>query len=158
MTVSGNHEGVSSNNTYKKIFAIPSNGPKTSDNVLDGEFYCFDCGEARFVMMDSSFLTDDRMEAIGRQEWKAVEGSVEKWLGHTLDSGGKEWLITVVHHPVYGMHEGDYVSRRIRRLWAPIMEKGRCRYGVLRTSAYVYENEKYKRNSIYHGQFRHEDQ
>ena len=28
MTVSGNHEGVSSNNTYKKIFAIPSNGPK----------------------------------------------------------------------------------------------------------------------------------
>lgn len=124
MTVSGNHEGVSSNNTYKKIFAIPSNGPKTSDNVLDGEFYCFDCGEARFVMMDSSFLTDDRMEAIGRQEWKAVEGSVEKWLGHTLDSGGKEWLITVVHHPVYGMHEGDYVSRRIRRLWAPIMEKG----------------------------------
>lgn len=33
MTVSGNHEGVSSNRTYKKMFAVPDNGPASGQTA-----------------------------------------------------------------------------------------------------------------------------
>lgn len=123
MTVSGNHEGVSSNNTYRKIFAIPGNGPDIFEDDLDGEFYYFDCKECRFVMLDSSFLTEQRAEAVGKQKWGLMEKAVEKWITEVLDVQDDKWLIVIVHHPVYGMHEGDYVSRKIRKLWTPLMEE-----------------------------------
>ena len=37
MTVSGNHEGVSSNRTYKKMFAVPDNGPLSGHAAGSGD-------------------------------------------------------------------------------------------------------------------------
>lgn len=121
MTVSGNHEGVRSNMTYKKMFAVPENGPE--GNELEGEFYYFDYGECRFIMTDSSFLTKKREEQIGSSLWEVYERKIEKWLRATLASSPKAWNIVVTHHPPYGMHDNDEVSHRIRELWTPIMEE-----------------------------------
>ena len=90
MTVSGNHEGVSSNRTYKKMFAVPDNGPASGQGAgagaaaaaqleqqladeLCGDFYYFDQGSCRFIMTDSSFLTDERIERLGTRSWQLCE-------------------------------------------------------------------------------------
>ena len=167
MTVSGNHEGVASNKTYKRLFSIPRNGPEevyggagalpettsgnldsqkqtsgnqdsrekasqeqvpdTQDSVeaeLDGEFYYFDYGKCRFIMMDSSFLTDERRQRLGQGMWSIMEKSVEIWLETVTSGNERPWTVAVVHHPVYGFHDKNTVSPNIRRLWEPIMEKG----------------------------------
>lgn len=118
MTIPGNHEGVSSNNTYKKLFHHIKNGPK------DEAFYYFDYGHCRFIMLDSSFLTKDRQQKMGKSAWKAQEKAVEKWLRKTLSKSDKRWNIVVVHHPVYGMHDVFTVSPEIRKYWLPIMKAG----------------------------------
>lgn len=118
MTIPGNHEGVSSNNTYKKIFHHVGNGPA-------GEaFYYFDYGHCRFIMLDSSFLTGDRKKRMGEAAWKRREAAVERWLRQTLAQSDKTWNIVAVHHPVYGMHDVFTVSPQIRESWLPIMEAG----------------------------------
>lgn len=122
MTVPGNHEGASSNNTYKKLFCMPLNGPDIK--VLKESFYYFDQGCCRFIMMDSSFLTDERKEKLGEAAWERCESAVEEWLAEILAESGKSWNIVVVHHPPYGLHNRDTVSPEIRKLWSPIMEKG----------------------------------
>ena len=121
MTVSGNHEGVSSNKTYKKLFASPENGPDAEE--LKEDFYYFDYGNCRFIMTDSSFLTDERREKMGDDTWQAYEEAVEEWLRKTLQQSTKIWNIVVTHHPPYGMHDRDTVSPQLRKLWVPIMEE-----------------------------------
>lgn len=116
MTIPGNHEGVTSNNTYKKLFHHISNGP-------DGEaFYWFDYGHCRFIMMDSSFLTKARRVTMGQARWEAKEKEVETWLRNSLENSNKAWNIVVIHHPVYGLHDMFTTSPDIRELWLPIME------------------------------------
>lgn len=121
MTVSGNHEGVSSNRTYRKIFSMPDNGPETFG--LKGGFYCFDYGRCRFIMMDSSFLTKERKRKEG-DEWEKMEEKVEKWLVDVLKESGGKWNIAVIHHPAYGFHDKDTVSPYIRKMWSPLLEEG----------------------------------
>lgn len=118
MTVPGNHEGVTSNNTYKRLFHHIDNGP-------DGEaFYYFDCGNCRFIMLDSSFLTKARRVTMGQALWTAREREVESWLRKTLEDSPAKWNIVVTHHPIYGMHDMFTVSKDIRELWLPIMKEG----------------------------------
>lgn len=118
MTIPGNHEGVTSNNTYKKLFHNIGNGP-------NGEaFYYFDRGSCRFIMLDSSFLTKARQVAMGKALWTAREREVESWLEKTLEDSGTKWRIIVTHHPIYGMHDMFTVSKEIRELWLPIMKAG----------------------------------
>lgn len=118
MTIPGNHEGVTSNNTYKKLFHNIGNGP-------DGEaFYYFDRGNCRFIMLDSSFLTKARQVAMGKALWTAREREVESWLEKTLEDSGTKWKVIVTHHPIYGMHDMFTVSKEIRELWLPIMKAG----------------------------------
>lgn len=128
MTVSGNHEGVRANKTYQMIFDPLTGGPGAradeTGEALEGEFYSFDYGICRFVMMDSSFLTEERREDSGEAEWNRQEKLVESWLGSTLSGSVKTWKIAVVHHPVYGFHDRDTVSPQIRRLWKPLLEDG----------------------------------
>lgn len=121
MTVSGNHEGVSSNETYKKLFANPDNGPD-ADELKEG-FYYFDCGSCRLIMTDSSFLTDERREKLGQKRWELCESAVEDWLGEVLAGSDRRWNIVVTHHPPYGMHDRDTVSPQLRQLWVPVMEE-----------------------------------
>lgn len=117
MAIPGNHEGVSSNNTYKKIFHHIDNGP------VGEAFYYFDYGHCRFIMLDSSFLTGDRQDRIGKDAWQRQEKAVERWLKKALSQSDKTWNIVAVHHPVYGMHDIFTVSPQIRKRWLPIMEE-----------------------------------
>lgn len=117
-TVPGNHEGVTSNNTYKKMFHHIDNGP-------DGEaFYYFDRGSCRFIMLDSSFLTKARRVTMGSELWSAREQEVESWMRRTLEESTARWNIIVTHHPIYGMHDMFTVSKDLRELWLPILKEG----------------------------------
>ena len=118
MAVPGNHEGVATNNTYKKLFNHVGNGPEGT------AFYWFDYGKCRFVMLDSSFLSGPRKLAMGRDAWQEKETEIEKWLAEALETGNQTWNIVVVHHPVYGLHDLLTESPEIRRLWLPIMKEG----------------------------------
>ncbi len=121
MTAAGNHEGVSSNNTFRKMFAAAANGPD-GDNIRQ-TFYYFDYGQCRIVVTDSSFLTQQRREKLGEEKWKAYESLVEEWLASVLSDSGSRWNIVVTHHPPYGMHDFKSVSEELRQYWVPIMEK-----------------------------------
>lgn len=130
MTVPGNHEGVKGNSTYRKMFSSPANGPFSSEDPVGddkaaaaGDFYYFDCGNCRFIMTDSSFLTEARKESLGLQKWNQAERAVEVWLAEALEESPGTWNIVVTHHPPYGMHDKNTVSPELRELWVPIMEE-----------------------------------
>lgn len=59
-TVAGNHEGVHSNYTYQKLFALPDDAEEDQSGE---EFYSLDFGNVRMLMMDSSFLTEERRQS-----------------------------------------------------------------------------------------------
>lgn len=124
VTVAGNHEGVHSNYTYQKLFALPDDAP---GGLSGEEFYAFDFGDIRFLMLDSSFLTEERKASMGDGKWQAEEERVERWIRRESADCQKPWLAAVIHHPVYGMHDEDTVSPQIRRLWAPLLETGGVR-------------------------------
>lgn len=123
-TVAGNHEGVHSNYTYQKLFALPDDAEEDQSGE---EFYSLDFGNVRMLMMDSSFLTEERRQSMGKDAWAKEEQRVEAWIRSRTGSCEKPWLAAVVHHPVYGMHDEDTVSPQIRRLWAPLLETGGVR-------------------------------
>ena len=117
-TIPGNHEGVTSNNTYKKIFHHLGNGPY-------GEaFYWFETEQCRFIMVDSSFLTKARQMTMGKALWNAQEQEIKAWLKDSLSESSKRWNIVVTHHPVYGMHDVFTVSKDIREKWLPTIKGG----------------------------------
>ncbi len=124
VTVAGNHEGVHSNYTYQKLFALPDDAEEDQSGE---EFYSLDFGNVRMLMMDSSFLTEERKASMGDGEWQAEEERVERWIRRESVDCQKPWLAAVIHHPVYGMHDEDTVSPQIRRLWAPLLETGGVR-------------------------------
>ena len=123
-TVAGNHEGVQSNYTYQKLFALPDDAEEDQSGE---EFYSLDFGNVRMLMMDSSFLTEERRQSMGKDAWAKEEQRVEAWIRSRTGSCEKPWLAAVIHHPVYGMHDEDTVSPQIRRLWAPLLETGGVR-------------------------------
>lgn len=118
MVVPGNHEGVTSNNTYKKLFHNIDNG------VEGGAFYWFETEQCRFIMLDSSFLTEGRRLSMGSAAWSVKESEIRKWMGKALSESNKRWNIVVTHHPVYGVHDMFTVSKELRRRWLPIMTAG----------------------------------
>lgn len=124
VTVAGNHEGVHSNHTYQKLFALPDDAEEDQSGE---EFYSLDFGNVRMLMMDSSFLTEERRQSMGKDAWAKEEQRVEAWIRSRTGSCEKPWLAAVIHHPVYGMHDEDTVSPQIRRLWAPLLETGGVR-------------------------------
>ena len=124
VTVAGNHEGVHSNYTYQKLFALPDDAEEDQSGE---EFYSLDFGNVRMLMMDSSFLTEERRQSMGKDAWAKEEQRVEAWIRSRTGSCQKPWLAAVIHHPVYGMHDEDTVSPQIRRLWAPLLETGGVR-------------------------------
>ena len=124
VTVAGNHEGVHSNYTYQKLFALPDDAEEDQSGE---EFYSLDFGDVRFLMLDSSFLTEERKASMGDGKWQAEEERVERWIRRESVDCQKPWLAAVIHHPVYGMHDEDTVSPQIRRLWAPLLETGGVR-------------------------------
>ena len=65
------------------------------------EFYSLDFGNVRMLMMDSSFLTEERRQSMGKDAWAKEEQRVEAWIRSRTGSCEKPWLAAVIHHPVY---------------------------------------------------------
>ena len=160
VTVAGNHEGVHSNYTYQKLFALPDDAP---GGLSGEEFYAFDFGDVRFLMLDSSFLTEERKASMGDGKWQAEEERVERWIRRESVDCQKPWLAAVIHHPVYGMHDEDTVSPQIRRLWAPLLETGGVRIvfsghqhlyqrtGPIHGVVYLMGNSGQRESRFFHG-------
>lgn len=144
-TVAGNHEGVHSNYTYQKLFALPDDAP---GGLSGEEFYSLDFGNVRMLMMDSSFLTEERRQSMGKDAWAKEEQRVEAWIRSRTGSCEKPWLAAVIHHPVYGMHDGDTVSPQIRELWKPLLEEGRVRI-VFSGHQHLYQRTKSIHGVVY---------
>lgn len=137
-TVAGNHEGVHSNYTYQKLFSLPDDTPEKRGGE---EFYSFDFGNVRMLMMDSSFLTEERRQSMGKDAWEEEEQRVEAWIRSRTETCEKPWLAAVIHHPVYGMHDGDTVSPQIRKLWKPLLKEGGIRI-VFSGHQHLYQRTK----------------
>lgn len=144
-TVAGNHEGVHSNYTYQKLFALPDDAP---GGLSGEEFYSLDFGNVRMLMMDSSFLTEERRQSMGKDAWAKEEQRVEAWIRSRTGSCEKPWLAAVIHHPVYGMHDGDTVSPQIRELWKPLLEEGGVRI-VFSGHQHLYQRTKSIHGVVY---------
>lgn len=145
VTVAGNHEGVHSNYTYQKLFALPDDAEEDQSGE---EFYSLDFGNVRMLMMDSSFLTEERRQSMGKDAWAKEEQRVEAWIRSRTGSCEKPWLAAVIHHPVYGMHDGDTVSPQIRELWKPLLEEGRVRI-VFSGHQHLYQRTKSIHGVVY---------
>lgn len=144
-TVAGNHEGVHSNYTYQKLFALPDDAEEDQSGE---EFYSLDFGNVRMLMMDSSFLTEERRQSMGKDAWAKEEQRVEAWIRSRTGSCEKPWLAAVIHHPVYGMHDGDTVSPQIRELWKPLLEEGGVRI-VFSGHQHLYQRTKSIHGVVY---------
>ena len=145
VTVAGNHEGVHSNYTYQKLFALPDDAEEDQSGE---EFYSLDFGNVRMLMMDSSFLTEERRQSMGKDAWAKEEQRVEAWIRSRTGSCEKPWLAAVIHHPVYGMHDGDTVSPQIRELWKPLLEEGGVRI-VFSGHQHLYQRTKSIHGVVY---------
>ena len=145
VTVAGNHEGVHSNHTYQKLFALPDDAEEDQSGE---EFYSLDFGNVRMPMMDSSFLTKERRQSMGKDAWAKEEQRVEAWIRSRTGSCEKPWLAAVIHHPVYGMHDGDTVSPQIRELWKPLLEEGGVRI-VFSGHQHLYQRTKSIHGVVY---------
>lgn len=145
VTVAGNHEGVHSNHTYQKLFALPDDAEEDQSGE---EFYSLDFGNVRMLMMDSSFLTKERRQSMGKDAWAKEEQRVEAWIRSRTGSCEKPWLAAVIHHPVYGMHDGDTVSPQIRELWKPLLEEGGVRI-VFSGHQHLYQRTKSIHGVVY---------
>lgn len=160
VTVAGNHEGVHSNYTYQKLFALPDDAEEDQSGE---EFYSLDFGNVRMLMMDSSFLTEERRQSMGKDAWAKEEQRVEAWIRSRTGSCEKPWLAAVIHHPVYGMHDEDTVSPQIRSLWAPLLETGGVRIvfsghqhlyqrtGPIHGVVYLMGNSGQRESRFFHG-------
>lgn len=160
VTVAGNHEGVHSNYTYQKLFALPDDAEEDQSGE---EFYSLDFGNVRMLMMDSSFLTEERRQSMGKDAWAKEEQRVERWIRRESVDCQKPWLAAVIHHPVYGMHDEDTVSPQIRRLWAPLLETGGVRIvfsghqhlyqrtGPIHGVVYLMGNSGQRESRFFHG-------
>lgn len=161
MTAAGNHEGVRSNRTYNKVFAMPENSPDIEG--LEEDFYYFDYGSCRFIVTDSSFLTNERVGKLGVREWARYEEAIEEWLAETLEKSPKAWNIVVTHHPPYGMHDRETVSPQLRSLWVPVMEENNVdlvlcghQHMYMRTEkingiTYIMGNSGQRKSEVYKG-------
>ena len=100
MPTLGNHDGI----MYLRFFALPDNGPAG----LEQEFYSFDYGNAHFVVLNSSYNTNE---------------AAKQWLREDLQSTTKGWKFAMFHHPAYPAFE-DYksIDESICENWVPILE------------------------------------
>jgi hypothetical protein len=103
MSALGNHDG----SMYLNFFALPENGPEG----FKREFYSFDYGNAHFVVLDSSYNTDER---------------VKQWLQEDLQAATKEWKFVVFHVPAYpATYDYKEIDKSIRANWIPVLEQNR---------------------------------
>lgn len=121
MSVIGNHETDIKADLYLKMMALPENGPKG----LEEEFYSFDYENCHITALNTSFFLEARKKAEG-QDWQSRLDAVNRWLEEDLSQSSAKWKILVMHHPAYGISDGDAVYQQIREEWEPVFERGKA--------------------------------
>ena len=91
MAIGGNHEtsqyGGNSHHIYKHF-----NVKKPSQSFDAGYYYTFEYGNARFIMLNTNRLSDNKLTS-----------DQYDWLVSTLDSNQKQWTIVAMHNPLYSV-------------------------------------------------------
>ena len=106
----GNHEYLDCGpRLYRAFFALPENGPPGVDSNL---VYRFECGDACFVVLDSTMAVCN--EAQARRQ--------AAWLDESLRSSTATWKFVLFHHPVYPSHPWRDTPA-LRAIWVPIFDK-----------------------------------
>ncbi|MCQ4636881.1 metallophosphoesterase family protein [Anaerovorax odorimutans] len=119
MTTIGNHETTVRADLYLKMLALPQNGPKGEEE----EFYSFDYGNCHIAVVNTSFFLDNRKAAM-EEEWDRELDSINGWLEEDLTRSSSRWKLVVMHHPAYGISDGDPIYDAIREEWEPVFERG----------------------------------
>lgn len=159
MTIIGNHETSVKADFYLQMLALPQNGPEG----LSEEFYSFDYGNCHIAAVNTSFFLENRKAAEGEQ-WQDKLEAVNQWLSEDLENTGADWRIIVMHHPAYGISDGDPIYEQIRTEWEPIFEQGKAdlvfcghQHLYMRTKeiggiTYIMGNSGKRRSTWYNGE------
>lgn len=159
MPAIGNHETSIKADPYLQILALPENGPQD----LEEEFYSFDYGSCHIVVLNTCFLLENRKASMG-EDWERKLREIRGWLQEDLGESDAKWKIAVLHHPPYGVSNGDPVYDRIREEWEPILEEGGVDLALcghqhlyMRTKeiggiTYVIGNSGKRRSTYYNGE------
>lgn len=157
MSTPGNHDKGSSPKTYVKMNELPSNGPKG----LEEEFYSFDYANCHILSLNSCFFMDSRQKRMGKEKWKAERKKINNWIDEDLKSVDDKWKIVVMHHPAYGISDGNDIYKQIRKSWEARFELGEVdlvlcghQHVYMRTKpiggiTYVMGNSGQKRSNYY---------
>lgn len=159
MTIIGNHETSVKADFYLQMLALPQNGPEG----LSEEFYSFDYGNCHITALNTSFFLENRKAAEGEQ-WQDKLDAVNQWLAEDLENTGADWRIIAMHHPAYGISDGDPIYEQIRTEWEPIFEQGQVdlvfcghQHLYMRTKeiggiTYIMGNSGKRRSTWYNGE------
>lgn len=123
MPAIGNHETstkATKADAYLRLMALPENGPQG----LEEEFYSFDYANCHITVMNSCFFEEAR-RAAEQDSWKEELEQVDRWLEEDLVQSKAKWKLLVMHHPAYGISDGDPIYDEIRQQWEPIFEMGK---------------------------------
>jgi hypothetical protein len=98
---------------YLDLLALPKNGPAGYEE----EFYAFDCGNARIIVLSSNYM--NAQESFPNEQ----DGlAVKNWIGNQLDTAGAKWKIVVMHHPAFPV-TSDKTADGVRAEWLPVFEE-----------------------------------
>lgn len=123
MPAIGNHETsikTAKAASYLRLMALPENGPRG----LEEEFYSFDYANCHVTVMNSCFFEEARKNA-EQGQWEEQLEQINHWLEEDLTQSRARWKVLVMHHPAYGLSDGDPIYDEIRRQWEPIFEAGK---------------------------------
>ncbi len=129
MTTVGNHETPIKDAPYLQLVALPKYGPKG----LEEEFYSFDYANCHITVLNSCFFEEDRQdlakgtsskEVLSKAPWEVQREQINRWLQEGLAQSKAKWKIVVMHHPAYGISDGDPIYDQIRQQWEPILKAG----------------------------------
>lgn len=159
MPAIGNHETSIKADPFLQMLALPENGPQD----LEEEFYSFNYGNCHFVVLNTCFLLENRKAAM-EDEWDLKLREIKSWLKEDLVQSGAKWKIAVLHHPPYGISDGDPVYDLIRQEWEPALEQAGVDLALcghqhiyMRTReiggiTYIIGNSGKRRSSYYNGE------
>lgn len=119
MSIPGNHECNDTNTyrptLYKKLFAMPQNGP----DGFEEEFYSFNYGNCHILTLNSNIFEP---LAKGKITQKDMDG-IESWIANDLKNSKADFNIVVTHHPAYAV-VSDKIAKQVLENWSPIFEAG----------------------------------
>lgn len=159
MPAIGNHETSVKADPYLQMLALPENGPQD----LEEEFYSFDYGNCHIIVLNTCFFLDNRKASMA-EEWDEKLHEIRIWMEEDLRKSNAKWKLAVLHHPPYGISNGDSVYEWIRQEWEPILEKGEIDLALcghqhiyMRTKeiggiTYVIGNSGKRRSTYYNGE------